>query len=172
MKALSRKICIIGDYAVGKTSLVRRYVLNQFSPNYQATLGVNVYKYSDEIESGDQTLTLNQILWDIEGAKNGRDVIDTYLRGAAGALVVGDITRVDAVETMQHTAETFLAVQPGRPIVFALNKIDLLSADAAIDDAAIATELGGPVVRTSAATGESVPQLFQTLGRLVVSVEG
>ncbi|NNG02981.1 MAG: GTP-binding protein [Inquilinus sp.] len=169
---MSRKICIIGDFAVGKTSLVRRYVLNQFSPNYQATLGVNVYKYTDEISTGTETLTLSQILWDIEGAKNGRDVIETYLRGGAGALVVGDATRAEAVENMQRTAATFLAVQPGRPVVFALNKIDLLPAGAEFDDTATADELGGPVVRTSAATGASVPQLFRTLGQLVAEVDG
>lgn len=170
--ALSKKICILGDFAVGKTSLVRRYVLNQFSPEYQATLGVNIYKYSDEIETpagGRQTI--NEIIWDIEGSQENDDLLDTYLRGAAGALVVGDLTRVDTLRNVSGYAERFLKVQPGRPLVFALNKLDLVDApEGAAGGDGLGEEYGGPVLRTSAATGSAVPELFQALARRILEV--
>jgi GTPase SAR1 family protein len=88
---VSKKICVIGQFAVGKTSLVRRYVLDEFSHDYQATLGVNIYKYSDTVDypaSGESTL--NQIIWDIEGGDTNPEKTGTYIQGAAGALVVGN----------------------------------------------------------------------------------
>ena len=169
---LNKKICIIGAFAVGKTSLVRRYVLNQFSPDYQATLGVNIYKYSDEIEAPNGvSQTINQIIWDIEGGQLGADLRDTYLRGASGALVVGDVTRDDALDSMAQHAEHFLRVQPGRPLVFVLNKMDLLdSPDVAPDGAELIDAFGGPLVRASAATGRAVPELFRALSRRMLGV--
>lgn len=170
--AINKKICVIGAFAVGKTSLVRRYVLNQFSPDYQATLGVNIYKYSDEVEAPDGSrVSVNQILWDIEGSEEGVDLLDTYLRGAAGALVVGDVTRTDALESMAAHADHFIAVQPGRPVVFALNKVDLLTPAESVPDAdSLSAEFGGAVVSTSAATGVAVPELFGALARRILEV--
>jgi len=170
--ALNKKICIIGAFAVGKTSLVRRYVLNQFSPDYQATLGVNIYKFSDQIEAPDgASQTVNQIIWDIEGGQLGSDILDTYLRGASGALVVGDVTRGDALDSMAQHAQHFLRLQPGRPLVFALNKMDLLdSPDLAPDGAGLSNEFGGPLVQASAASGSAVPRLFHALGRRILQV--
>ncbi len=169
---VNKKICIIGAFAVGKTSLVRRYVLNQFSPDYQATLGVNVYKFGDQVEApGGGLETINLIIWDIEGGQLAADLLDTYLRGASGALVVGDVTREDALDSMAQHARHFLRVQPGRPLVFALNKMDLLdSPDLAPDGGMLSDEFGGRVVRASAATGSAVPELFRALGGRILEV--
>jgi len=170
--AVNKKICIIGAFAVGKTSLVRRYVLNQFSPDYQATLGVNIYKFGDRVEApGGGLETVNQIIWDIEGGQLGSDLLDTYLRGAAGALVVGDVTRADALDSMAQHTQHFLRVQPGRPVVFALNKMDLLDApDSAPDGGVLSDEFGGRVMHTSAATGSAVAELFRVLGARMLEV--
>lgn len=168
--ALNKKICIIGDFAVGKTSLVRRYVLDQFSADYQVTLGVNVYRHTDTVEVDGEPRTVNLILWDIEGMKDASELINTYLRGASGALVVGDVTRGDAIDSLRRTAQAFLEIQPGRPVVFALNKIDLN--DDRVGRAgsdALGEEFGGAVLRTSAATGETVSALFHDLARRVAA---
>ncbi len=170
--ALNKKICIVGAFSVGKTSLVRRYVLNEFSPDYQATLGVNVYKYSDRLATPDGgSETVNQIIWDIEGSELGVNLLETYLRGASGALVVGDVMRDDCIESMTAHARRFLEIQPGRPVVFALNKIDLLdSANAGPDGSALKEEFGGPVLNTSAADGTAVPELFRELASRMLKV--
>jgi small GTP-binding protein len=162
--AINKKICVIGAFGVGKTSLIRRYVLNQFSPDYQATLGVNIYKFSDRVEApGGGEETINEIIWDIEGAQEGADLVDTYLRGAAGALVVGDVTREDAVDSMVQHATRFQGVQPGRPVVFALNKD-------APDGGVLCEEFTGPLLHTSAAAGTAVPELFRALGRRILEI--
>lgn len=170
--AVNKKICVIGDFAVGKTSLVRRYVLNQFSPDYQATLGVNIYKFTDRVEApGGGTEEINEIIWDIEGAQEGANLLDTYLRGASGALVIGDVTRRDTVESMARHARRFETIQPGRPVVFALNKIDLLKSpvEEALEES-LAKDFPGPVAKTSAATGAAVPELFRGLGRRILEI--
>ncbi|MDH3474640.1 MAG: hypothetical protein OEM59_13210 [Rhodospirillales bacterium] len=170
--AINKKICVIGAFGVGKTSLIRRYVLDQFSPDYQATLGVNIYKFSDQVEApGGGEETINEIIWDIEGAQEGADLVDTYLRGAAGALVVGDVTREDAVDSMVQHATRFQGVQPGRPVVFALNKMDLLaSPEDAPDGGVLCEEFTGPLLHTSAAAGTAVPELFRALGRRILEI--
>jgi len=95
---VAKKICIIGDFAVGKSSLVRRFVLDEFDANYQATLGVNIYKYAAVIQdSGGQSVEMDQMLWDIEGRPDPDDTYCTYLAGSSGALIVGDITRENAL---------------------------------------------------------------------------
>ena len=170
--AINKKICVIGEFAVGKTSLIRRYVLNQFSPDYQATLGVNIYKFSDRIETpGGGTEEINEIIWDIEGAQRGENLVDTYLRGAAGALVIGDVTRADAVDSMVRHASRFQGIQPGRPVVFALNKMDLLkSPEEAPNEAVLCEEFAAPLLHTSAASGAAVPDLFRALGRRILEI--
>ncbi|MDH5749216.1 MAG: GTP-binding protein [Rhodospirillales bacterium] len=169
---LYKKICIIGGFAVGKTSLVRRYVLNEFSPDYQATLGVNIYKFTDHIptrEGGE--ITINEILWDIEGSTTREETLKTYLRGAAGALVVGDVTRDDVIEDMIENARFFSKELPGRPLVFALNKIDLVEDRDNVENGhALIEEFGGTVLHTSAAEGTEVPTLFRTLAARVTEI--
>lgn len=164
--AVSKKICMLGDFAVGKTSLVRRYVLGEFSPVYQATLGVNIYKYSDTITPTDQQpVQLNQILWDIEGFQHRTDLLQTYIHGASGAIIVGDVTADDAADTMSQHARSFLKQRPGRPVVFALNKADLLAEpDGGEASDALEARFANRPILTSALDGRAVPDLFRALG--------
>jgi len=168
---ISKKVCVIGDFAVGKTSLIRRYVLKEFSPDYQATLGVNIYKYTDTVTAPGGDETLNQIIWDIEGGKPDSGKIAAYLQGAAGAIVVGDITRPNHRESMTQHAELFQKLRPGRPVVFALNKLDLV--DASRDDTdtkSLAEAFATIVIATSAAEGTRVPELFRALGERILEI--
>jgi len=169
---VSKKICVIGQFAVGKTSLVRRYVLDEFSHDYQATLGVNIYKYSDTVgyPPGGET-ALNQIIWDIEGGDTNPQKTGTYIQGAAGALIVGDITRAETIAAMADHARLFQSLRPGRPFAFALNKIDLLDEQPPPDiDEQLDKEFGADVIRTSAAEGTAVPELFRRLGVRILEI--
>ena len=118
------------------------------------------------MELGDGTTAeVSQVLWDIEGSQDGESLTDTYLRGASGALVVGDVSRADVLETMEIHARRFLAVLPGRPLVFALNKADLLAEGAEPDLGKSLTDgFGGEAIYSSAATGDAVPTLFRLAG--------
>lgn len=169
--SIKKKICIIGGFAAGKTSLVRRYVLQQFSSEYHATLGVNIYKYSDSVEVPDRgTITIDQVIWDVEGSTTRRETLEAYVRGSAGALIVGDVTRAGSVAEMVTHAELFERVAPGRPMVFAFNKIDLSSVSFAEERTTLSGRFGGTSLYTSAATGEAVPALFSALARRIVVI--
>lgn len=172
--AVSKKICMLGDFAVGKTSLVRRYVLGEFSPVYHATLGVNIYKHTDTISPADKKpVQLNQVLWDIEGFQQRIDLLQTYIHGASGAIVVGDVTRDDTLESVTRHARFFLEQRPGRPVVLALNKADLLADPGAGDPEtadALAARFGGRPIVTSALDGRAVPDLFRALGQWILEL--
>ncbi|KOR33358.1 hypothetical protein TI05_01500 [Achromatium sp. WMS3] len=167
---VNKKVCIIGGFAVGKTSLVRRYVLSEFSPVYKATLGVNIYKYSDKITiQGKDEITVNQVIWDIEGSTTRHELLKNYIRGSAGALVVGDVSREDSIDDMIVHAELFNSICHARPMVFAFNKIDLLTAPFTYDDS-LYQRFGGLALQTSAATGQAVPELFRALAMRIIEL--
>lgn len=168
--AISKKISLLGDFSVGKTSLIRRYVLGKFSPDYQATLGVNIYRYVDEAEGPDgRTHRVQQIIWDIESSEPATEPFDTYLRGSAGAIIVADLTRPDMLHSANKQARRFMDLMPGRPVVFALNKVDLL--DQPADEEPLRNlreEYGAEVLTTSAAMGTGVVELFRALSRSIL----
>ncbi len=163
----ARKLCLLGDFSVGKTSLVRRYVHDEFSADYRATVGVQVHQHTDDLEIDGNTIRMAQVIWDIEGSRFGEELVANYVLGAAGALVIGDLTRDDCIASMCSHAERFLKILPGRPIVFALNKADLVAQDRRPDGRELTEGFGGGIVQTSALTGEAVGVLFRTLGRRI-----
>ena len=169
---VAKKICIIGDFAVGKTSLVRRHVLDEFDFDYHATLGVNVYKYTAEIEAANgSALSVEQIIWDLEGGAEPSALQQTYLQGASGALIVGDIGRENAIQSLLSHAHIVADTLPGRPMLFALNKSDLLADGAAApDEQPLLDAFGQGYMRTSAKTGAKVTELFNSLARRIIEV--
>ena len=170
--AVGKKICMLGDFGVGKTSLVRRYVHNEFSPDYQTTLGVNIYKYTDEVPTDGGAVEFRHLLWDIEGGLQRQSLLDSYIGGSAGAIVVGDVTRPDRIETMRENAMRFQRARPGRPVVFALNKSDLIEEDELAAQAeSLAKDFRGSVQYTSALTGEAVAALFRTLAEQILTIK-
>ena len=87
---IKKKICLIGSFAVGKTSLTRRFVSNEFSDDYLTTLGVKIERR--DVEYG-RTKTVNLMIWDLAGRDEFAQVQKSYLVGAAGLLFVADGTR-------------------------------------------------------------------------------
>jgi len=168
---IAKKICMLGDIGVGKTSLVRRYVLGEFSDRYKATLGVNVYKHADSIASESGVTPVNLIVWDIEGRVDRQHQLQSYIRGAAGALIVGDLTRDDMLASLRDEAIRFQQIMPGRPVVFGFNKVDLRPDLVGSDlGASLIEEFSSTANFTSAATGEAVPTLFQALARRILEL--
>jgi len=166
MKA--HKVIVLGDFGVGKTSLIRRYVLDQFSDQYRATLGVHLYKHTDTIPIDGTDQEVRLVLWDIEGAPLPGEQMMRYSLGASGAIVVGDLTRPDMAEPMRRAADMVEARLPGRPVGFALNKRDVAPAP---DDAAVSAlkdRYGALIACTSAKTGDAVPALFRELTERIV----
>jgi small GTP-binding protein len=157
---LQKKICMLGSFSVGKTSLVRRFVESIFDEKYQTTIGVKVDKKTVNIDGEEVTL----VLWDIHGEDVFQKMRMAYLRGMAGYLLVVDPTRRqtldDALALQARVQEEMAQI----PWILILNKHDLIG-EWEIDLGRIAAlEKGGrAVIRTSAKTGEGVEEAFSRL---------
>ena len=159
-----RKVCLIGDGAVGKTSLVRRYVLDVFSDDYISTFGAKVSK--KVMIFGDVELTL--MIWDILGQKNGASMHSAYFSGANGALVVCDGTRPESLEGLKSWYQEFTQVAGKVPVIPLANKCDLPTRIAKDSMASASQMIGQDFRRTSAKSGEGVDEAFLHLGKLVM----
>ena len=154
---IQKKVCMLGGFAVGKTSLIARFVRSIFSDKYLTTVGVKIDKKT--VKAADRDVTL--VLWDINGQDEFQDVQDSYLRGMSGYLLVVDGTRRDTLETVSQLQQRAQAVAGNVPFVVVLNKSDLAT-DWQVDERGIVrfAEQGWPSVRTSAKTGEGVEETF------------
>jgi small GTP-binding protein len=156
---IQKKICLLGGFGVGKTSLVARFVHSIFSDNYLTTLGVKIEKKSVAVDG--QTVDL--IIWDLHGEDEFQKVNMSYLRGASGYLLVADGTRRHSIDTALSLHEAAQRVVGKVPFVLAVNKADL--ADTWEIDPAALERFGVPIVRTSAKSGEHVEDTFAALAR-------
>jgi small GTP-binding protein len=157
---LQKKVCMLGTYAVGKTSLVRRFVSSIFSDNYLTTVGVKIDK--KVLRVGEEDVML--VLWDIYGEDEFQRLRMSYLRGASGFFFVADGTRLATLEkAVAMKEETEKALGPAHFAIL-LNKSDLVEEWEV--DAQKENELasrGWTVIRTSAKSGEGVELAFNTL---------
>lgn len=128
MSAISKKICMVGDFGVGKTSLIRRFVERQFNDKYLSTVGVKISRKTVELANVKQQEKLNVqlLIWDIEGHTKFKAIAPTYLQGASGAVIVGDFSRQETLDRIPEHIQLFLSVNPKGFIVIALNKADLV----------------------------------------------
>lgn len=164
MTIIQKKVCLLGDLAVGKTSLVRRFVEGRFDDKYLSTLGVTISRKSLTRPTGN----LNLLVWDLAG-RDDANKQSTYLQGAAGGLIVCDLTRRDTLAVLEHYANLMRVVNPATRLVFVANKLDL-EAERTIPDADLEStcaRLGGPYVIASAKTGAQVDQAFLLLAELL-----
>ena len=166
MRKLSKKVCLLGDFSVGKTSLIRRFVQGSFDERYLSTIGVKVDRKVMELTSADGGVNLTLMLWDLAGGPDAGPVVPSYYRGAAGAVIACDLTRADTLAGVAKYAAGFRATNPTTRLVLAANKVDLVE-ERRMDDeelAAVSSELDAALFLTSAKTGEQVEAMFQELG--------
>jgi small GTP-binding protein len=161
---LQKKICLLGAQAVGKTSLVKRFVESLFSETYKTTVGVKIDK--KQVAHSDQDITL--ILWDIHGEDKFQRISQTYLRGMAGYLLVVDGTRPETLGTARDLEALAAQTVGGVPFVLLVNKVDL-KADWGITPEHL-QDWRVPVFYTSAKTGEGVEEAFAALTRAMLEV--
>jgi small GTP-binding protein len=164
---IQKKICMLGSFAVGKTSLVRRFVHSLYSDKYHTTIGVKIEKKVVPLDAG-RELTL--MLWDIYGEDKLQKVRMSYLRGAAGYLLVVDSTRSASLAVAQQLHATVQAEVGALPYVLVLNKCDLVDQQD-LDAQAVAALGQGSVatLHTSAATGAGVDEAFERLARKLLT---
>ena len=158
---IQKKICLLGGFGVGKTSLVSRYVHSIFSDKYLTTLGVKIEKKAVTVEEKSVEL----IIWDLHGDDEFQKVNMSYLRGASGYLLVADGTRRFSIDTALGLHETARRSIGKVPFILVVNKVDL--ADSWEIDPTALERFGVPVVRTSAKSGENVEDTFAALARAI-----
>lgn len=159
---LQKKVCMLGAYAVGKTSLVSRFVRSIFSEKYQTTVGVKIDKKTVRI--GDQEITL--LLWDLAGEDDFIQVKTSYLRGSAGYLLVADGVRRATLEKALELQERVEEEIGKLPFILLINKLDVIDEwEIKEPDIESLSSAGWHIVATSAKTGVGVEESFLALGQ-------
>ncbi|UCE74714.1 MAG: GTP-binding protein [Methanomassiliicoccales archaeon] len=178
-----KKIALLGDSAVGKTSLIRRYVFNQFEDSYIATIGTKVTRKELKIKRPHHTVDLTFVIWDLIGREGYQGLHARTFAGVSGALLVADLTRKETLVSLErYWIPLLFKVVDSVPLVFVVNKSDLENEyDFEPEDIVdIALRYNGRVdgilpkglstcYSTSAKTGENVEHSFESLGHLLVS---
>jgi Ras-related protein Rab-5C len=168
---LVKKICLLGDSSVGKTSLVRKYVYNSFDDQYISTIGTKTVKKELKVSYFGKEVDLTLMIWDILGQKEYRRVQSMSFQGTSGGLVVFDVTKPESLESLRdYWVPELQKVAGSIPLVFMANKCDLLGSKG-FDEAMLkqlAGEHKGYYMLTSAKTGANVENAFLTLGKMLV----
>lgn len=166
---------MLGSFGVGKTSLVRQFVFKQFKEQYLSTIGVQITQKDLEILSAakSEKISIKFILWDLAHIEKYDKVIENYFRGANGAIVIFDMTRMQTLSEMERYLSLFLNVNPESKLVLVGNKCDLIEKD--VINLEQLLHFGklyqAPHFLTSAKTGENVEQVFTTLAKLLLRIE-
>lgn len=159
---LSKKIVLLGHFGVGKTSIIRRFVTNEFSTDYKVTIGVHILK--KEVELLEQKVSL--IIWDLEGTDNIDAINKSYLLGTHGFIYVYDVTRPATFANLKENVAKLNKQFPTTQIKTVGNKIDLL--ENGIEEDKHQDLIDNTNVFSSAKTGDNIEELFKELTQYII----
>jgi len=185
---IKKKIVLLGDNAVGKTSLIRKFVFDQFDDSYIQTIGTKITKKDLLLTKDGKDLEISLMIWDLIGLRGFTAMHANAFMGVNGALLVSDLRRDDTLNSYEnHWIPLLFKVVQNVPLIFLGNKADLVhDEDAKLKSlenlVAVASRyndgvLGSlpedlsPYYLTSAKTGENVEKAFQSMGHLLLSPE-
>ena len=171
MEKIKRKICLIGDWGVGKTSLIKKFVLDQFDDRYLSTFGSKVYK-KRVIYNHDENnnVDLELMIWDVMGQPQFKHMRTIAYNGSQGVLIVCDLTRKETLYHIAYWQSELFSITKKLPFIILVNKMDLQK-DAEIttkDIEEISKQYNAECIYTSAKTGENVEVAFRKIGRMLV----
>jgi small GTP-binding protein len=157
---IQKKICLLGSFAVGKTSLAERFVYSIFSDRYRTTVGVRIHRKGIKIEER----LVNLIIWDLAGEDEFVVLRPAYLRGTSGYILVADGTRPDTLDKVINLRSRVRSELGDVPFLLVVNKIDR-SDESTIPGAALQdlVKQGWPIVRASAKSGTGVTEAFSQI---------
>ena len=166
MREHKKKVCLIGDFAVGKTSLVRQFVNNVFSERYLSTVGVKI-DTKRLVLNGTDLITM--VVWDIAGQDSYTSLNENYIKGSSGVILVGDITRPETIKSLAGHAQSVARIVGDVAMVALINKTDLEANPDAEKLIADYHKDSMQVLRTSAKTGDHVEQAFSSLAHKILT---
>ena len=173
LDVMKAKLCLAGASAVGKSSLIRRYVVNEFDDHYTATVGTRVSKKQVSVPvKGEEPVMVNLMVWDIMGQMGFRELLqEQYFQGAQGILAVADITRPETLDDLYVWIDQIDRIAGAIPIVLAVNKADLVASTEEAERAAraLANAFNGDFLMTSAKTGANVEKAFTRLATMIAA---
>ncbi len=157
----SYKIVLVGNFGVGKTSLIRRFVENSFSEEYLSTIGVSISKKT----LGDATI----MIWDIEGHTEFKPIYKQYLLGAKGFIIVADLLREESIDAIESHIKLSHEVVKDAPVCIALNKSDMPHTlnDEKLNYIKNLSPSVIKLLKTSAKSGDAVEELFLALNEVI-----
>jgi small GTP-binding protein len=173
---ISKKICIIGDFGVGKTSLIRRFVDHQFSDKYLSSIGVKISRKLVDLPEAllNKPQQMQMLIWDVEGSNKFKAIAPSYFQGAAGAVIVGDVTQEETLDHVTEHIKIFLDMNQKSYVAVALNKSDLIEAEYLASIRQIYQHKFDGKTKvlstyfTSAKTGENVDEIFSALAHSLI----
>jgi small GTP-binding protein len=181
--SIRKKIALLGDSAVGKTSLIRRYVFNQFEGSYISTMGTKVTMKEMKILKQEEEIELTLIIWDLIGREGYHALHARSFVGVQGVLLVADLTRKETLLSLErYWIPLLFKVVKEVPMVFIGNKSDLqgkyeFQPEELVNLAKRYIDIGAGILpnglkssyTTSAKDGDNVKMVFETLGHLVLA---
>ncbi len=166
MATIKKKVCLLGTFGVGKTSLVRQFVYNIFEESYLSTIGVSISQKRITLNSNKE---VELLIWDIEGHEKFSPVVESYYSGASGAILVADLTRPESLGGLDAIYSGFRSVNPQARFVFCANKDDMLYTPQTLNTySERAKKMDIPFFKTSAKNNENVALAFEQLSDLLL----
>lgn len=164
------KMCLIGEAEVGKTSLIRRFVIDKYDEKYIATIGSKTSKKTMTIKGDGVDVNLKLMIWDILGQRSFARLQKVAYNGAKGAFIVLDLTRKDTLDSFDNWLFSLYKVTGEIPVVVLVNKNDLEPEFGESEIQELLKDYGFPYYYTSAKTGEKVNEAFFYLGETMVKL--
>lgn len=164
------KLIVIGDPAVGKTSLLTKFASNKFENEYLPTVGVNIVKELVNLKVQGGSTEVNLLIWDIAGQPQFYMLHKPYFNGADGMMLVFDITRSSSFSNVNNWYNTAVKYGlSGVPRILVGNKIDLKEERKIIQPMAdhLSEKLNAPYFETSAVTGQNIKLVFEKIAELL-----
>jgi len=166
-----RKVCLVGDPAVGKTSLVRRFVLDQYDDSYISTLGAKVMKKDVDLSFDDIDYLMSLMLWDVMGQKHFRIIESVAFQHVSCALIVCDLTRKETFDNLSYWIEALTNISGRIPLIILANKSDLKNDIEVNEDMIIefSEKFDSTYFMTSAKDGTNVETAFKKLAEFCLT---
>ena len=165
------RIVLLGEAAVGKTSLVRRYTENVFDEEYKQTIGTTFATKDIDVTDGEGNVRRVRLnIWDMGGQSTYRELRRQFMKGASGAVIVYDVTRPETFMAMNNWFESFKEVCPDSPVIISANKVDLTESRMVPQEPGMMLRdwFQAEYFETSAKTGDEVNNVFIRAAEVVL----